>query len=691
MGNRFIWRATGYVGNNAWWWSPVQTDRESSATATVTTPNDGTTLNYQLPAQTDIDDVVSLNGLKRTLQPTLRYDPASSTGTYTMTPGWNIIRAPATLSTGQIDTDADYQPFHYRTDIVFYNPVISIKSGSSTIPLATQTAADPATLEVPVGAALDIVITQDIVHYQAPTVELFEPAIPDSTSSTTSLTVNTISSGAQLRIVIFDQNGKEVVLFSQKFKIISIIHSPVIVQTNSPVGTNIIENRSFYEVTFQYEATASSYVNIKYLGTPSSVVNGNTNINTAYLMTTTPFLAVKGQNTFASQIPHDLLPQSAAQILIELIDNTSIYAKSDIFELRVYRWEAYTIDEDCNDPAECGDWTITPKRWQCRRDPDIDNTIPAVEDSKCTGLTKPNGPITCRNSNRCQNGGTCNPLGSYRESECECPFAFIGDQCQHNQSSPCGQCSMTNGTGCNAQQTGCICNDGWAGQFCLNRTCELCVAANTASCGPITTTDPYGKCICKTGYDGARCQIRTDAPLDPCDECDPTNTASCEAGTCICNPGFTGSKCLDIVTNPCNQCNPTNTASCTDGICTCKSGFEQPTCNTQTPPCSTCHPENTASCDTTTKPEGVCVCEDGWIGTTCTIEADGPCADCNLAGTVDCDTTTNPAAPICICSDQWKGDRCHVEITDIVEPLGVGGLELMTTLFATIFTLAIVM
>ena len=89
---------------------------------------------------------------------------------------------------------------------------------------------------------------------------------------------------------------------------------------------------------------------------------------------------------------------------------------------------------------------------------------------------------------RCQNGGY---YEDFRATECTCPYAFSGPQCQ--QSDPCAQ--MECGPNGECEDGRCVCDFMFSGRHCEMR----------ADCQPPQFAWTGARCVCRPGFEGDRC------------------------------------------------------------------------------------------------------------------------------------------------------------------------------------------
>ena len=147
----------------------------------------------------------------------------------------------------------------------------------------------------------------------------------------------------------------------------------------------------------------------------------------------------------------------------------------------------------------------------------------------------------CDNDAKCDPvTGTCNCKLGWMGDRCEipCPLGKFGPGCKHT-------CNCKNGAGCDPVTGCCRCSNGWYGQQCdlgeilLFSYVFTEIIKEMKMCDDILTFTHLHVCncisACPQGFYGPYCR----------DKCDCVNGAKCDArsGRCICKPGYGGEKC----------------------------------------------------------------------------------------------------------------------------------------------------
>jgi len=250
--------------------------------------------------------------------------------------------------------------------------------------------------------------------------------------------------------------------------------------------------------------------------------------------------------------------------------------------------------------------------------------------------------------NPCENGGRCSD--GVNKYTCSCAAGYVGNQCQTDVDD-CAAKPCKNGGRCTDQVNAftCACTTGWFGLVCDSdkNECESNPCQNGAGC-----EDQVGgfACDCADGYKGTTCETEID-------ECETT-------------PCLNGGKCTDAIASFSCECpNKWEGATCAE----CAGKYDRATdcraCGANRhsfPVCELCTVEKDCSghADTVSvSAQGdscACVCQAGWEGSDCSIDADecqsGPC----FAGT--CVDELNGFH--CDCDPGFKGDVCQTDVDE---------------------------
>jgi hypothetical protein len=242
----------------------------------------------------------------------------------------------------------------------------------------------------------------------------------------------------------------------------------------------------------------------------------------------------------------------------------------------------------------------------------------------------------------------------------KCKPGYYGDRCMRQ--CPGGACQTCGGHGlCDDGREGagtCTCTNSTARGYWTGSSCNRCVdgfygaqCVRQCDCSPkgtVSCTDGRfgsGACICKTGYEGLRCE-RCNADLPSCVETyicpgplghECNDNGICETfvsaggatdARCRCNSFFAGADCSIQCPRNCSQRGSCSDGASGTGLCTCSTQFAEPDCAT---------------------------CRHGYWGSNCQSECPGGAArPCNNSG------ICNKANGACTCTGEYGGAACTV-------------------------------
>ena len=221
-----------------------------------------------------------------------------------------------------------------------------------------------------------------------------------------------------------------------------------------------------------------------------------------------------------------------------------------------------------------------------------------------------------------------------------------GERCWSASQAVCPKgCLSPHGT---CDNGACVCRDGYHGASCtLRTTCQRGVrwplglpggALSLVSCSGRGVCTLYGTCECFAGYAGLACERMT-CPHG----CH--GRGMCQAdGTCACEPGWGGYGCALRTCALLANCS--SHGACHDGSCICDAGWRGVACETRTCAQSDC--SGRGVCD---GERGVCLCTHGWSGDDCAMPLQCP-QDCSGRGACHLGT--------CFCAARAYGRSCEL-------------------------------
>ncbi|CAD5115137.1 unnamed protein product [Dimorphilus gyrociliatus] len=177
------------------------------------------------------------------------------------------------------------------------------------------------------------------------------------------------------------------------------------------------------------------------------------------------------------------------------------------------------------------------------------------------------------------------------------------------------------------QEKGCICIDGWSGEYCEIGVCGECINGNCSG----------GFCSCFKGFEGSTCEIEAF-----CKNNCSSRGVCVKTGICECEEGWTSNNCSEkaICSRGCSQ----NGVCIDHNKCKCNMGYTGDICSL-----FSCENLNYCSNHGSCIGFDICFCKEGWQEESCSIPI---CKNqCSLNG--EC---INPDQ--CICIDGFEGELC---------------------------------
>eukprot|EP01047_Picozoa_sp_COSAG01_P037002 COSAG01_NODE_2915_length_6861_cov_2.886128_2_plen_2005_part_01 len=353
-------------------------------------------------------------------------------------------------------------------------------------------------------------------------------------------------------------------------------------------------------------------------------------------------------------------------------------------------------------------------------------------------------------SSPCQNGGSCADSAYFRKPNgmpitalgvfaCGCVSGWHGSLCENDwnecTSNPCrfGVCSESTSNGSVAINSyHCACNvRGWGGYNCFDDIdeCQSHPCRNGATCDDSSTDSQIAvgafKCRCAAGWLGSVCSVDVDEcnslPCLNAGTCaDSSHASLCQASAndcifvsmvfcssinacvpamdadqyrCYCKAGWNGINCgIDVdecANRPCvnGQCTesqtcaigPTNNAcNSVTGLVACRDGSGH------------CVPENTTHTFHAGMNSYSCLCEAGWSGMDCDIDANecisSPCRNGGSCIESSANASVSPNAYRCVCGPGFANGFCtydfiseyltHCSVSESTFGLGSGNCDI---------------
>lgn len=208
----------------------------------------------------------------------------------------------------------------------------------------------------------------------------------------------------------------------------------------------------------------------------------------------------------------------------------------------------------------------------------------------------------CTNS-PCLNNGVC--FDNYGYYTCECPTGYAGQNCEHTVNE-CLSFPCQHGSTCIEMNGGfeCRCAPGYSGVFCENTSCN-------PKCPPDSDCIE-GRCICKPGVTGSRCESPLALAFQENFEVKQEKSETCSAANCFEPMICLGNRCIcppnETCSSPCATLPCQNQGTCkpqgSDFVCVCPLGFEGALCENDIDECK----PNLNTCE-----HGICINKPGYV------------------------------------------------------------------------------
>ena len=194
---------------------------------------------------------------------------------------------------------------------------------------------------------------------------------------------------------------------------------------------------------------------------------------------------------------------------------------------------------------------------------------------------------------------------------------------------------------------GCTCDSGWAGVYCEKDSSEISL------CSGHGTWDPWGYCVCNSGYGGTDC---SQTEIEVCSGNGTWQSFSYKQGYCQCNSGYGGADCSQTATAACSGNGTWKSFSYQQGYCQCNSGYGGADCSqTATETCS-----GNGTWQSFSYQKGYCECNSGYGG-----------ADCSQTATEACSNHGTWYRSYCSCDSGYGGKDCSKNLSDCQHVISV--------------------
>ncbi|UJR31031.1 hypothetical protein I4U23_018540 [Adineta vaga] len=283
----------------------------------------------------------------------------------------------------------------------------------------------------------------------------------------------------------------------------------------------------------------------------------------------------------------------------------------------------------------------------------------------------------CQYVNNCQkqpcyNQGTCIPLGPQNNFMCLCQRGFGHYDCSIYLGLSCSATVCLNGGTCDFNSTNirCICPSGFTGARCeWNSVCSSDTCLNGGTCRQTAAT--MAECLCPNGFTGPTCGLRDSCVNFPCKNGAACTTLLTETGNnwsayrCVCPPGRFGENCDTPITSCASILCPTNkicSEQATGPVCTCSGNKVGTFCQYENP-CAVsssvfCQNGGTCVSSNTDPPIASCLCRTGFTGSQCnTIIQNDPCGSSPCENRGYCALSMSNATFSCICRSNYTGSQ----------------------------------
>ena len=316
----------------------------------------------------------------------------------------------------------------------------------------------------------------------------------------------------------------------------------------------------------------------------------------------------------------------------------------------------------------------------------------ACDDGYCGPQCQVHDPVCCDVS--CTEHGRC-VEGDDGHGVCRCEFAdktvdplthhpaWYGDQCQYldqcreKNCGSHGQCVDSRPDCEECMSAECQCNQCYSGDSCETAppACtdlDTCEPMSCGEHGEVVEVDGHCTCQCSDCYTGSTCEIAPDPCTDlatcmvkECPTCDTLNTDTCECEAPI-------DACLQYNCGSHGHCESTRADEChpfANPTCVCDPGFSGEACEIDACVVNDVYCGSNGRCVHTEENPGTCACLNGWTGEHCEIPPPpvDPCiaerrscgdhgqCGANDSGGDDADQSK------CFCDPGWCGLNCEMQ------------------------------